>query len=332
MTTMQALLFSDIRTLEQVEIERPTPQRAGDVLLKVNAAGVCGSDLHGYTGQSGRRTPPLIMGHELTATVVESKGGGGDAPAPGTRVAVYPLDFSGPARRLIGMDEPGAFAEYVVWPAKNLYALPDGVSAEAGSLAEPLAVAIHAVGRARVAPGDSAFVAGAGPIGLLVIAVLRSMGVGPILVSDLSEERLDVALALGATHALHARRVDLGEAVHAATGGRGVDLSFEAVGITPTVQQSLTAVRDGGTVVWIGNNQRTVEVDMQSVVTRELSVLGTYGMGRVDFERALSTLADGRIDSARLINRRATLDEGPALFETLLASPEILKCIFTFDD
>jgi L-iditol 2-dehydrogenase len=328
---MQALLMSKIGELQLVETPEPRIERPDDTLVEVRAAGICGSDLHGYTGQTGRRRPPLVMGHEAAGVVLET-GSEVTGLTTGTRVAIHPLDLRGPKRILMGMDAPGAYAERVVWPAANLYPLPDEVSFEAGSLAEPLAVTIHALGRADMTEAKSAVVVGAGPIGLLVASLLKHRGVELVAVTDLSDERLAVAKELGVDAAINPSNEDPAAAMRRLTDGDGVDVAFEAVGTGATVAQAHALTREGGTVVWIGNNLKMIEVDMQEVVTRELSVQGTYGMNRRDFAEAIELLAAGAIRSEVLINRRAKLREGPKLFDELLASPSVVKCVFSFPE
>jgi L-iditol 2-dehydrogenase len=326
---MQVLMMTDFNKLELQELPLPKIQ-PNEALLKIKSAGICGSDLHGYTGQSGRRTPPVIMGHEATAEVV-AVGEAVENVSPGGRVAIFPLEYAPAGRKLIGMDLPGAYAEYTTWPAHNLYPIPGHLSYEAGAMAEPLAVTVHAVSMAPIKPYDTAFIAGAGPIGLLTLSVLRQTGVSHIAMSDISDSRLEFAQSLGADVAINPKRQDPREAVNAFTNGAGVDIAFEAVGMSATCQQTLAVTRDGGTIIWIGNNHRNVEIDMQAIVTRELKVLGTYGMNITDFKRALAMLSKGAIPTNQLINRRAKLSEGPTLFDELLASPETIKCVFNFD-
>jgi L-iditol 2-dehydrogenase len=326
---MQALVMKAFHRHVLTEMPIPRIERPGDVLIEIKAAGVCGSDLHGYTGQSGRRTPPLVMGHEATGLVVET-GEGVRGLSPGTRVAIHPIEQVGGVRRLMGKDAPGAFAEFVVWPARNLVRLPESVTFEQGALVEPLSVAVRAVNRAGLDGATSAVVVGAGTIGLLVASVLKHRGVASVVISDPSVERRAVALDMGVGVAVDPLEDDIVETVLGLTGGVGADVAFEAVGIGTTVAQAHAVVKYGGTVVWIGNNVRVVDVDMQQVVTRELSVLGTYGMSDDDFVTALGLLEAGAIDASGLINRRATLEEGPALFDELLASPSVVKCLFTF--
>lgn len=341
--TMQALTLTAIAELHLLNVPMPTIQQPDEVLLRVKCAGVCGSDLHGYTGQSGRRTPPLIMGHEATAEVV-AVGEAVEQLEPGTRVAIQPIAFCDVCpqcragrrnlcenRRLIGVNTPGAYAPYVVWKAANLYPLPEGLSNAAGALTEPLAVALHAVGLAHIRPYDTAFVAGAGPIGLLTLGVLQQTGVQHIAISDLSDARLDVARSLGAQTTINPSKQNLRAVIDDVTQGRGVDVAFEAVGISATAQQTIEAVRSQGTAIWIGNNQRAIEIDMQAIVTREVRVLGSYGMTDEDFKRSLSMLADGLVATEHLINYRASLSEGPDLFDRLLASPSVVKCVIEFN-
>ncbi len=341
-TTMQALMFTAINELQLLDVPVPAVEKPNDVLLKVRSVGVCGSDLHGYSGHSGRRTPPLIMGHEVTGEVVEV-GPAVEKLRVGSRVAVQPVEFCGLCsqclagrrsicenRRVMGMSAPGAYAEYVIWPADNLFELPDTLPFEAGSLTEPTSVAVHAVGLAHIRPYDTAFVVGAGPIGLLTLAALNLTGVRQIIVSDVSDARLELAGSLGAQVTVNPVKEDLRAVIDAFTGGAGVDVAFEAVGVSATAQQTLDATRNKGTVIWIGNNQRLIEIDMQAIVTRELTVIGSYGMTDDEFRRSIRMLADGAIPADKLINRRAVLEEGPHLFDELLATPDTIKCVINF--
>jgi len=339
---MQALMMTAIKKLELQELATPGIEHPQDVVVKVRSVGVCGSDLHGYSGHTGRRIPPLIMGHEATGDVV-ALGDGVSSLRVGSRVAIQTVQFCGQCamcmmgnqnlcqnRLIMGMNAPGAYAEYVKWRENSLFELPDGLSYEHGALAEPLSVAVHAVGLASIQPYDTAFIVGAGPIGLLTLAVLRQTAVGRIIVSDTSNARLAVATAMGADVVVNPLTQDLRAVIDAHTQGRGVDMAFEAVGASAPAQQSIEVTRNKGQVIWIGNSQRMIEIDMQAVVTRELRVIGSYGMSVEEFRRCLQMLADGRIPADMLINRRATLAEGPTLFDELLADPETIKCLINF--
>jgi len=332
-TMMKALMLTDFNRLELQSVPVPHLNHPLDVLVRVRAAAICGSDLHGYTGRTGRRHPPLIMGHEVAGEVA-AVGAGVRRVRPGDRVALHPLIYrADPAtgrtvRQMIGMNLPGAYAEYTVVPETNVYPIPDTLPFSTAALTEPLAVAVHAVGIAHVQPYDRALVIGAGTIGLLTMQVLLLAGVREVTVSDISETRLDIARQMGAAHVINPTAHDFATVISELTGGEGFDLVYEAVGIGATVGQSLQAIRDGGTVVWIGNSVRFVEVDMQAVVTRELRIAGSYGMNERDFRRALAMLADGRVAAETIISRRAVLDEGPTLFDELLRDEAVVKCVF----
>ncbi len=336
---MRALLLDAERHLSLVETAIPALVGPTDVLVRVRAVGICGSDLHGYLGHTGRRIPPLVMGHEATGEVV-AVGEGVRALQPGARVATNSIAACGHCRpclageraicehrRILGMDAPGAYAEYVVWPEDSLPLLPDALSYEAGSLAEPLAVALHAVNMAGIKPGDAVLVAGAGPIGVLTHLLARIAGAGTIIVSDLHADRLGSARALGADVVVDASAADPVAVARRLTGGSGVDVAFEAVGAGVTARQTIDAVRNAGTVVWLGNSANLIEVGMQAVVTRNLTIRGSYAMTGDEFERALSLLAGGRVPVDAIINRYASLEEGPVLFEELLVSPATIKCV-----
>jgi L-iditol 2-dehydrogenase len=337
--SMRALLLDAERHLMVIDTAIPALERPDDVLVRVRAVGVCGSDLHGYLGHTGRRIPPLVMGHEATGDVV-AVGAGVRRLRVGQRVATNTIAACGHCRpclagarslcehrRILGMSAPGAYAEYVVWPEDSLPELPDGLSYEAGALAEPLSVALHGVGMASIKPGDVIFIAGGGPIGVLVHLLARFAGAGRIIVSDLHPERLAAARAFGADVVVDASRDDPAAVVRELTGGSGADVAIEAVGAGATARQTIDAVRNAGTVVWLGNSERTIEVDMQAIVTRDVTVRGSYGMTGQEFERALTLLAEDRLPVAAVINRYSVLDEGPGLFEELLVSPATIKCV-----
>jgi len=335
-------MLTAIKKLEVLDVPMPQIERPDDIVVQVKSVGVCGSDLHGYTGHTGRRIPPLIMGHEVTGEVVAVGENVRDFK-PGDRVATMTVAFCGKCpqclagrrglcenRRIMGMTHPGAYAEYFQWSASAAYKLPESLSYEDGALVEPLSVAVHAVAQAHIRPYDSIYLVGAGPIGLLTLAVLKLTGGQRIIVADTSDARLEIARAMGANVTVNPTKQNARDVVNDFTNGAGVDIAFEAVGITPTVMQTLEVTRNKGLIVWIGNNSRKVEIDMQAIVTRELNVMGTYGATDEEFQRSLQMLADGCIPTKQLINRRATLSEGAELFDQLLASPETIKCMINF--
>ena len=212
----------------------------------------------------------------------------------------------------------GAYAERVAMPAAMVDTIPDTLSFDDAALVEPLAIALHAVAITPIDPTESVAIVGAGPIGLLALLAVRRRGAARVVVTDRDPHRLELARSLGADPALDVSTGDPAEAVRGLTDGRGADIVLEAVGIGPTVAQSIALVRHSGTITWVGNSAPEVPLPMQQVVSRELTIRGAYGY--VDeFAEAIALLAAGWPDAHRLIERTAGLDAGEALFRDLAA-------------
>lgn len=337
---MKALVYHGPRDLRLEQVPTPQPG-AGEVRLKVLSTGICGSDVHGYLGITGRRIPPMVMGHEF-AGVVDAAGHGADGVPVGLKATVQPVNFCGECeyclrgetnlclrRRFFGvMAENGSMAEYLCVPAKLVVPLPEGLSMEQGAMSEAIAVAYGAVRRAGDVSGRSVLVVGAGPIGLFILQMAKALGAGRVTVSDLDENRLKKALELGADDAVNPGRQDLSAALPG-----GVEVSFEAVGTTATVAQAISATKSGGTVVWVGNSHKIVEVDMQSVVTRKISILGSYIYTHREFAEAVELLGRGVIKCAPLISHRFPLEQGPQVFAAMADRPgDYLKVVLTGED
>src|SRR6516165_4693658 len=341
---MKALLLSRYKHLEIVDLPEPAPA-PGEVLVRVAACGICGSDVHGYDGSTGRRIPPIVMGHEAAGTVAAC-GEGVTGVAKGDRVTFDSTVYCGscaPCRRgdvnlcdhrqVLGVScteyrRPGAFAEYVAVPAHVVYRLPDNLSFEEAAMLEALSVALHAVSLAPTEPGDTALVVGAGMIGALLVQLLSIVACSRIFVADLDQSRLDLAQKAGATD-LIAAGTDPVEAVLQHTSGRGVDLAMEAVGRTETVRASIESVRKGGTVVLVGNVTPEVALPLQKVVTRQIRLQGSCASAG-EYPRAIELLASGGIAVRPLITDVATLDQGPQRFARLYArEPHLMKVILT---
>jgi L-iditol 2-dehydrogenase len=299
--------------------------------VRVRACGVCGSDVHGYDGSTGRRIPPLVMGHEA-AGIVERTGAAVSGFSPGDRVTFDSTVSCGACdycrrgqinlcdrRTVLGVScadyrRHGAFAEYVSVPARIVYRLPEALSFEHAALIEAVSVAVHAVGLKTPNADDTVLVLGCGMIGLLVIQVLREKGCTSIIAVDIDERRCDLALQLGATAKLVG--TDVSEHVRRVTGGRGADHAFEVVGKSETVQAVVRAVRKGGTVTLVGNLAPHVELPLQDVVSRQLTLLGSCASSG-EYPACIDLMARGVIDVAPLISATAPLDEGPTWFERL---------------
>jgi L-iditol 2-dehydrogenase len=329
---MNALVLTAYGRLEYMDVPDP---RAGpdEVLVRVAACGICGSDVHGMDGSTGRRLPPVIMGHEAAGVVVEAAPQAKDW-AKGDRVTFDSTIYCGQcwfcrqgltnlcdSRRVLGVscDEyrrDGAFAEYVVVPQRALYRLPEGLSFERAALVEPFAVALHAIGRAPVARDETALVVGVGVIGLSLVQLLRASGCRRLIAVDLDQGRLDLARRLGADAALNAGSVDIGAEVLGLTDGRGADVAFEAVGVGATLKTAVECVRKGGRVALIGNVSPSAELPLQLAVTRELSLYGSC-ISRGEYPACLDLMGRRAIDPDPLISAVAPLAEGAAWFDRL---------------
>jgi L-iditol 2-dehydrogenase len=331
---MKALLLSSYGKLDLVDMDAPAPG-PDDVLIRVRACGICGSDVHGYTGETGRRIPPLVMGHEA-AGVVAAVGADVDALAPGDRVTFDSTVYCGrcaycvrgevnlcDARTVLGVScgdyrRHGAFAEYVAVPARIVHRLPGALAFEHAAMAEALAVAIHAVNRRAPRSGERVLVVGCGMIGLLTIQVLRARGCTAIAAADPDERRRSLASRLGVSQMLVDPRAI-----------EGIDHAFEAVGKAETVDAAIGAVRKGGAVTLIGNVSREVPLPLQSVVTREITLYGSCASSG-EYPEALALLASGAVDVAPLISAVAPLDEGQRWFDRLRRADEgLMKVVLT---
>jgi L-iditol 2-dehydrogenase len=304
-----------------------------DVLIRVAACGICGSDVHGMDGSTGRRQPPIVMGHEAAGTIVQT-GENVRAWAAGDRVTFDSTIYCGRCwfcrrgevnlcdhRRVLGVScddyrRHGAFAEYLAVPRHILVRLPEPVSFRQAATIEPLAIAYHAVHRAEIAPGDTAVVIGAGVIGLLAVQMLRVGGCGPIIAVDLDQDRLDLARRMGADEAIRSDLTDVRAHLLQRTEGRGADLVLEAVGIAPTVQAAIGCVRKGGQVTLVGNLAPSVELPLQAIVTKELTLRGSCASSG-EYPACLEMLAEGAVQVEPLISATAPLAEGASWFNRL---------------
>jgi L-iditol 2-dehydrogenase len=319
----------------------PQPELdAGEVLVRVKACGICGSDVHGFDGTSGRRIPPIIMGHEASG-VIADVGAGVTRWKSGDRVTFDSMIFCGECdycrkglsnlcanRRVLGVScgeyrQHGAFAEFVKIPQHILFAIPDHLTFEQAAFCEPLSIALHAVGRVAVEPGETALVIGAGVIGLLVLQALKMRGCGRVFVSDLSEARLEVARRTGANETFVANQTEVAAEMLERTGGEGCDVTMECVGFGPAVTTAIDAVRKGGRVGLVGNLQAKCDLPLQKVVTREISLLGCCASSG-EYQPAVEALAAGLIDIEPLLSAVAPLEEGPGWFARLHGGKEPL--------
>lgn len=342
---MKSLLLSAYSHLEIADLPAPAPG-PGEVLIRVEACGICGSDVHGFDGSSGRRIPPLIMGHEAAGTIA-GLGEGVRSYAVGERVTFDSLISCGECvyckrgdlnlcdnRQVVGVScgdyrRHGAFAEYVVVPQRVLYRLSDAMTFPEAAMLEPTSVTLHAIRVTELTGGETALVVGAGMIGLLTMQVARVGGCDRVFVADIDETRLELARQLGADGTFNSKQVDVAAKMMELTGGQGVDVAFEAVGRSETVGIAIDSTRKGGTVTLIGNIAQEVKLPLQKVVTREIRLQGSCAIAG-EYPEAIDLISSGKIQVKPLITAVAALEDGPRWFERLHAQePNLMKVILT---
>ena len=335
---MRALVLAEIGRFELVDLPEPQPG-PGEVRVRVTQSGICGSELGGFRGTDGLRHPGLVFGHELIGTV-DAYGAAvpvADRLPEGTLVTVNPLHSCGqcpvcragrpnvcPQRRLLGGHVHGSNAELVVVDAGALHPIR-GVRAESAILAEPTACAVRAVGRSAVGEGGSALVLGAGPIGLLLLEILRLQGVQTLLVSERMEGRVAAAEASGA-HRVPDDPAALLQAVRDVTGGYGVDAVFDAVGSSQTRESAVRAVRSGGDVCLVGLHTDESTLPVRDLIRREVACVTSFAYSPADFGAAVELLGSGAVTFHGEIVQ-AGLDAGQAWYERLIAGHSVGKVV-----
>ena len=348
---MKALVLSEYKQLDLADLPMPVPG-ADEILMQVTACGICGSDVHGFDGSTGRRIPPIVMGHEA-AGVVAAIGSSVTAFAPGDRVTIDSTVYCGNCdycrkgeinlcdrRQVIGVScgefrRAGAFAEYVAVPQRIAYRLPDAMSFSEASMLEAVSVALHAVRVSQVQGGETALVIGAGMIGLLTLQAAYAAGVSRVLIADIDQSRLELAKKVGPQGTMHGAMTEtlllsgdeLVSEVNRRTDGKGVDLVYEAVGNNVTVAAAIACARKGGTVTLVGNITPEVALPLQKVVSRQIRLQGSCASSG-EYPEAMALIAGGKIQVAPLITAVAPLSDGPQWFARLYAhEPNLMKIV-----
>jgi 2-desacetyl-2-hydroxyethyl bacteriochlorophyllide A dehydrogenase len=317
---VRALVYTLERTLDVLDVETPTPVE-GEVLISVERAGICGSDVQGVATRSPRRTPPLIMGHELVGHVVDAAAGRRDLV--GRRVAVNPQVPCGVClscrsgsenvcqyRELVGGTRPGGFGELVAVPARCVHVVEDDLDTDVAVLAEPVATCIHAFRLSPLVFPGTVVILGAGTIGMLAAVVARLHGAGRIVVSETSEERRSWAAPLADAV------VEPGVLEQAV--GAGADLVVDAVGADATRAASVSLLRPGGCALWLGMHDAKATIPAFDLVVREQSIRGSFAYTDADFARAVELLTE-HPQAFRLPMRACSLEEGAVVFAALVA-------------
>lgn len=344
---MKALVLDQYNELNYRDFPDPIIQ-PDEVLIEVKACGICGSDVHGMDGSTGRRKPPLVMGHEASGVIIET---GSDVKnwKVGDRVTfdstVYPLNdwFTlqghynlSDNRQVLGVSpgeyrRHGAFAEKVSIPQHILHRIPENVSFTEAAMVEPIAVAAHAINVSKLTPGSSALVVGAGMVGVFVVQLLKLFGANPVLAFDIDDQKLELAKKFGADFTFNSKEKNSVETILELTKNRGTDFAFEVVGISETVQAAINNTRKGGTVVLVGNLSPQIQFPLQQVVTREITVQGSCAING-EYELVLDLLATKKVDVTPLVSAVAPLSEGANWFKRLYKKePGLNKVILVPD-
>jgi 2-desacetyl-2-hydroxyethyl bacteriochlorophyllide A dehydrogenase len=315
---------------------------AGEALVRVRAAGICGTDMAIYAGKHPRAMAPLTMGHEFAGEIAALKPGSADAGlAVGDAVTAYPLLTCGACwacrhdaahvcrdLRLVGIDRDGAFAEYVTVPMDCLVKLPAGLSAVQGALIEPLAVGVHALSMAGDPPWRHAVVVGSGPIGLMVAHCLQQTGTEAITVSDINAHRLKRAERLQCD-VFNSEEGDLAAHVTRRTDGEGADIVFECSGAAPAALQMVDLVRPRGRIVMVGVHKEPHAVDLRGVCFKEISLVGSRVYTFEDYRRAVAMI--GALPCEVLVSHRLPLADGRRGFDLMRQADGVCKVLLTMD-
>ncbi len=331
---MKALRFLEPRKLEVQEVKKPVPGPE-EVLLKIRACGICGSDPAGYTGRSGRRIPPMTMGHEFSAEV-EQVGAAVTEFKIGDAVIPQPINFCGTCENCVRgltmlcqnkifygvLTTDGAMAQYLCVPAKQLYRMPENISFYEGALAEPYAVTYGAYRKAGSLKDQIVLIIGAGTIGDCLLQLVLLDQPKMVIMADLSDRRLEIAKDLGATHTINTSKIDALEEIRKITDGHMIDVSFEACGVEQTANLSIKALKIAGTSVWIGMNQKEMTLNMQDIVCSARNVLGTFNYTHKEFGEVVEIIGSGKLATRKMISKVVSLEEVPQAFEDLLSSPD----------
>jgi len=336
---MKALVLENYMDLRYQDVPLPVTNEK-EVLVRVKAVGICGSDVHGMDGSTGRRIPPIIMGHEASGQIEKTgeKVNGwkeGDRVTfdstiydPGdwyTKKGMYNLSDG---RMVLGVSteefkKNGAFAEFVSVPEHILHKIPEGVSYTEAALVEPAAVAMHAINISGLKPDDLVVVLGAGMVGMFVIQLLRIKGCKNIIAIDLEDHRLGLAMKLGAHQVFQPTDPQLMATIKSLSNNRGADLAIEVVGISETVALSIELLRKGATLTLVGNLSPTIQLPLQKVVTRQLRIQGSCAING-EYPAVLELIAQKKLDVTSILSAEAPLSEGASWFKRLYEREENL--------
>ncbi|CDQ38456.1 galactitol-1-phosphate 5-dehydrogenase [Virgibacillus salexigens] len=334
---MKALKLYAKRDIRYEEEETPRIEQNNEVIIKVKAVGICGSDLSRYK-KLGPYVEGMVFGHEFAGEVVET-GSAVEEIQVGDRVSGCPTYCCGKCMYcqkgelarcekliVIGAKHPGAYAEYVKLPEANVIPIPDGVDFDTAAMIEPSAVVAHGFYRTSLQPGQDVAIMGCGNIGLLAIQWAKVFGARHIYAIDIDEQKLATAKQLGADYIIHSREVPAYQQLHKVTDGLGADIAIEAAGSPVTSAQIFSLIKKGGEVVFMGIPYADVMIErfyFEHIVRNELTVLGSWNAisspypGK-EWEMAMNFMKNGQLNVKPIISHRIPLIDGPSIFETII--------------
>ncbi|MBP1988752.1 galactitol-1-phosphate 5-dehydrogenase [Paenibacillus eucommiae] len=330
---MKTLVWNAAETMNIEEREVPVlPEN--EILIRVEAVGICGSEIEGYLGHNSLRIPPLVMGHEFCGRIeqVGAKVPNREGIQVGQKVVVNPLLYCGEcnsclkgltnlcaSRSIIGIHRSGAFAEFVAVPASAVVPVPEEIDSFRASLAEPLACSLRATRRALSQhPFANVVIFGAGGIGLLCAMMAKILGASRVMIIDTNAERLQIALQVGLDEAANPKEENVEDKVKASFGSKGVDVVIDAAGFQQTREVSLKILNPGGTLMNIGLGIDGTNLPINHLIRSEIEILGSFTYTRQDFKYAVDLLVSGQVTELGWTEVRP-LSEGPNSFAELVA-------------
>ena len=327
---MKALVHSKAFEMVYKDIPKPTLE-SDSAIVKIKSVGICGSDIHGYTGDSGRRIPPIVMGHEASGEIVEvnsnSKYKVGQKVTFDSTIYCGNCDYCDKGlvnlcsnRKVLGVScdeytKDGAMAEYLLIPERIIYSLNDNIDMDDAALIEPASVAYHSISISEIKTTDNVLVIGAGVIGLIIIQALRIKGCNNIIVADKNENRLKIAKYYGANTTVNTKEKDITNRL-INDYKNTIDIIFEAVGISETIGIGIEVVKKKGKVILIGNISPFVQMPLQKIVTKEINMIGSCAI-KDEYTTVIKHLSEKKLQFDKIITAKAPLSEGDKYFKII---------------
>lgn len=344
---MKAVRLYGAKDLRVEEVEKPRISE-NEILMRVRAAMICASDIRSYNYGNGRMRPPRILGHEIAGDVEEIGSNVKGYFNSGMRLTLNPNIFCGRCifcvtgrhqlcdeRRAVGFDVDGGFAEYLLIPFESIRTgviceIPENLSYEEAALIEPISCCLHAQTLVKVGAGDTVTIIGAGPMGIMHIMMAKALGASKVIVSEISEQRLQTAVDFGANVAVNSVKEDLASRVFEATGRHGADVVIVAVGSQSALEQAFELVSKGGRVCFFAGlpkGKENVALNANIIHYKETLVSGSFASTPYEFHKTVELAASGKLNMKPIVTHRFTLDEASQAFETALSGRALKVCI-----